>query len=69
MITKANISRALDSEELFEKCKSVGLEGEIRSSVEDGIKYFYSIKREGDMLFIGGSTFIVAEAIQYFEKM
>jgi dihydrofolate synthase/folylpolyglutamate synthase len=69
LITKANISRALDSEELFEKCKSVGLEGEIRLSVEDGIKYFYSIKREGDMLFIGGSTFIVAEAIQYFEKM
>lgn len=66
--TKAQIPRALDATILEQKCKSAGLEGEVRSSVADAIDYFFSICKPEDTLFIGGSTFIVAEAINKLEK-
>jgi dihydrofolate synthase/folylpolyglutamate synthase len=66
--TQAKIERALDAKILEKKCKSVGLKGEVSPTVEDAIMRFKEIYREGDFLFIGGSTFIVAEAIDFFEK-
>ncbi len=66
--TQAKIARALDAVTLDMRCKSVGLNGEISPTVEDAIVRFKEIYREGDLLFIGGSTFIVAEAIDFFEK-
>lgn len=66
--TQAKIARALNAEILASKCKSVGLKGEVCPSVESAIIRFKEIYKEGDYLFIGGSTFIVAEAIEFFEK-
>lgn len=66
--TQANIPRALDAKLLAKRCKSVGLQGEVALSVEEAILKFRSVCKEGDLLFIGGSTFIVAEAIEFFEK-
>jgi hypothetical protein len=47
---------------------AAGLKGESSLSVEEAIIKFSSVCREDDLLFIGGSTFIVAEAIEFFEK-
>lgn len=66
--TQAKIPRALNADVLTKRCVAAGLEGESTVSVEEAIKKFRSICREDDLLFIGGSTFIVAEAIEFFEK-
>jgi dihydrofolate synthase/folylpolyglutamate synthase len=66
--TQAKIPRALNADTLAKRCLSIGLQGEKTETVEDAIKKFRSVCKEDDLLFIGGSTFIVAEAIDFFEK-
>ena len=66
--TQARIPRALNAGILAAKCHSIGLQGEACQSVEESIRRFKEICKEGDFLFIGGSTFIVGEAIEFFEK-
>ncbi len=66
--TNAKIDRALDANVLAKRAISLGFEGEVKTSVEMSIRDYKKIYREGDLLFIGGSTFIVAEAIDFFEK-
>jgi dihydrofolate synthase/folylpolyglutamate synthase len=68
LFTNAKIERALDAGVLAERCRSLGLEGEVVPSVQEAIARFKEFCTEGDMLFIGGSTFVVGEAIQFFEK-
>ena len=61
--TKANIPRALDSNILQNKAKYYGLSGDVFLSVEEAFK---EAKRKAgplDVIFIGGSTFVVAEAL------
>lgn len=65
--TQAQISRALNAQDLAKKCSSVGLEGAVKSSVKEAVDYFCSVQKSDDVLFIGGSTYIVAEAIIYLE--
>ena len=64
--TQAKIERALNATELYEKCRSAGLNGEVKESVGVAIKDYMKICREGDLLFIGGSNFIIAEALPLF---
>ena len=66
--TQASISRALDSNVLASRCKGVDLDGRVVPTVAGAIKEYKKIFKEGDLLFIGGSTFVVAEAIEFFEK-
>ena len=69
---KARGSRALPAEVLAERMVSYGFRGE---AVNGGIGDFLGrlvpgngtgIAGEEDFIFIGGSTFVVAEAIEYF---
>ena len=57
------ISRALHASELFEYSKRFGLKGECCSSVAQG--YYNAIQNaeSSDLIFIGGSTFVVAEVL------
>jgi len=64
--TQAKIERALNGVDLYEKCRAAGLNGEVKESVESAIEDYMQIWREGDLLFIGGSNFIVAEALPLF---
>lgn len=61
--TKAKIPRALDENILFKKAKKTGLSGKAFSTVKEA----YSIAKQNasktDLIFIGGSTFVVAEII------
>lgn len=66
--TQASISRALDSNVLASRCRGVDLDGMVVPTVAGAIREYKKIFKEGDLLFIGGSTFVVAEAIEFFEK-
>lgn len=58
-----NISRALDAEILKRKAFHYGLKGEIYSSVRRAYDFALSSSDKDDFIYIGGSTFVVAEII------
>ena len=61
--TKANIPRALDELELLEIAKKYKLNGKSYSSVKLALKQAKLIANQDDLIFIGGSTFVVAEVV------
>lgn len=61
--TKANIPRALNEQEVQNKAAKIGLLGDCFTSVEQAINAAKSTAEPEDMIFIGGSTFVVAEAV------
>lgn len=58
---QANIPRALPAIELKNKAKNFGLNGIIVEEVNEAISYVISQCNEDDLIYIGGSTFVVAE--------
>lgn len=58
---KANIPRAMDAKELQLLAKKHGLSGEYYRSVKDAISEAKARSAINDLIFIGGSTFVVAE--------
>jgi dihydrofolate synthase/folylpolyglutamate synthase len=57
---EAKIPRALDAATLFEQAKST-LKGEVITDVNEAITQAKKIAGPDDMIFIGGSTYVVAE--------
>ena len=64
--TQAAIDRALKSEDLKEKAAVYNLIGDSYVSVKESIVSSLSAAKESDLIFIGGSNFIVGEALPYF---
>ncbi|HVA99068.1 MAG TPA: folylpolyglutamate synthase/dihydrofolate synthase family protein [Bacteroidia bacterium] len=60
---KANIPRALNEKELQQKAMQFGLKGNAFTTVSEAIKAAKKNASNKDLIFIGGSTFVVAEAI------
>lgn len=60
---KAKLPRALDAQELAQKAKTFGLQGNFYSSVKAALKAAQAAAKQGDIVFVGGSTFVVAEVI------
>ena len=60
---KANIPRGLDANELQNIAGNFGLKGKSYSSVRDAYKAALSSANKDDLIFTGGSTFVVAEVI------
>jgi dihydrofolate synthase/folylpolyglutamate synthase len=60
---KPDIPRGLDVEELSVKAKRAGLQGEPFQSVQEAYKASLKSASKEDLIFIGGSTFVVAEII------
>ncbi|MGA2823596.1 MAG: folylpolyglutamate synthase/dihydrofolate synthase family protein [Bacteroidales bacterium] len=60
---KADIPRGLDSNELRIKADGYGLTGESFGSVKKALKAARQCAGVNDLVFIGGSTFIVAEVV------
>ncbi len=58
---QANIPRALDAHELKQQALVVGLVGEVVSDVNEAIRTAKKRSGKDDFIFIGGSTFVVAE--------
>jgi len=61
--TKAQIPRALDESLLFQKAKKFKLKGQTFNTVNEAFKHAKKQAEKEDLIFIGGSTFIVAEVI------
>ncbi|MDZ7647466.1 MAG: hypothetical protein U5K54_09930 [Cytophagales bacterium] len=57
----ASIPRAMPSSELMEKALHFGLAGKDYKNVSDAISQARNESGPNDLIFIGGSTFIVAE--------
>lgn len=64
--TKAQIARSLDEKELQNIALNYGLGGTSYSTVQEAITHAKKKYSEEDLIFVGGSTFVVAEAIEYF---
>ena len=60
---KADIPRGLDANILAEKAFSLGLRGNVYSSVRDAYESAVNVAQYDDIIFIGGSNFIVAEIV------
>ena len=61
--TKANVPRALDEEKLRDAASAYGLEGRSYPSVFAALSDARLNAGSSDMIFVGGSTFIVAEVV------
>ena len=63
-----HLRRAYPSEKLREMGKSKGLKGSSYPSVQEGIHEMLKKVGPEDKVWIGGSTFVVAEALAFWEK-
>ncbi len=58
---QANLPRALDANILMEKAKTFNLQGKAIPDVNEALKWALKKAGEKDLIFVGGSTFVVAE--------
>jgi dihydrofolate synthase/folylpolyglutamate synthase len=61
--TKANIPRALDENILAKYAAEFGLKGQAFSDTKDAYNEAKKSAGKDDFIFVGGSTFIVAEIL------
>lgn len=64
--TRASIERALTPEEIAKKALVYGLRGDTYDNIKQAIDAAKQNADENDLIFIGGSSFIVADALPYF---
>ena len=64
IFTQASIRRAASPEKISEVASSLDLDFELASTVEEALAKAHQQLSPKDMLFIGGSTFVVAEALE-----
>jgi dihydrofolate synthase/folylpolyglutamate synthase len=60
---KANIPRALNETELSHAALAFGLKGETYHTVKVALNAAQQAAQKNDLVFVGGSTFVVAEAV------
>lgn len=58
---QANIPRALDASLLFEQARGYQLVGEVIPDVNEAVRQAKKKATDKDMIFVGGSTYVVAE--------
>lgn len=66
--TQASIQRAMPAEDIAAKALLHGLSGVVCDTVQEAVAKALARAGENDMIFIGGSTFIVADALPLFSK-
>ncbi|MCF8362607.1 MAG: bifunctional folylpolyglutamate synthase/dihydrofolate synthase [Prolixibacteraceae bacterium] len=66
--TKADISRALDENVLRNDAQKYHLSGSAYPCVNEALTAARTAATENDMVFVGGSTFIVAEVLEHITK-
>ena len=63
--TKASVERALSEVELKEKAEAAGLKGESYPTVAEALEAAKEKSLPKDLIFVGGSTFIVADLLAH----
>ena len=66
--TQASVQRAMPAEDFTALAASHGLSGVVCNSVPEAVEKALARAGQDDMIFIGGSTFIVADALPLFLK-
>ena len=66
IFTQASIRRAASLEKMAEVATTLALDFEVAPTVEEAVANAQQQLSKKDMLFIGGSTFVVAEALPLF---
>ncbi len=66
--TQANTSRALTANELFQKANRLNLIGKGFSAVEEAAKKALNDLQTNEILFVGGSFFVVGEFLNYWKS-
>ena len=66
LFTQASVERAMPAHQFAEKAAIHGLEGKTYEKVTDAVRDALGVTGEEDIIFIGGSTFVVADAIPLF---
>lgn len=64
--TKAGVERSLNEKTLAEQAAAFGLHGEMYETVAQAVEKAQKTAAENDFIFIGGSNFIVADALPLF---
>lgn len=67
--TQASVKRALPEEELAQKALKYGLYGTTYPTVHEAVRAATEEARKEDLIFIGGSTFVVADALLLFPNI
>lgn len=67
--TQASVKRALPEEELAQKALKYGLYGTTYPTVREAVRAATEEARKDDLIFIGGSTFVVADALLLFPNI
>nr|WP_299175684.1 folylpolyglutamate synthase/dihydrofolate synthase family protein [uncultured Allomuricauda sp.] len=60
---KPDIPRGLAAQKLWSEALKFGLNGEVFNTVENGYKAALAKANQNDMVYVGGSTFVVAEVV------
>jgi dihydrofolate synthase/folylpolyglutamate synthase len=63
IFTQAGVERAVDAEALASKAAEFGLQGEVVREVPKALARAKELAASGDVIFVGGSTFVVAEVV------
>ena len=58
--------RTLPADELQERATAIGLRGRAYPSVEEALREVVALANAGDLIFVGGSNFIVAELLKSY---
>ena len=66
--TQADIPRALNFEKLAHIADESMLQGQSFLSVKKAYQNALKYAKHNDLIFVGGSTFIVADLLKYLEK-
>lgn len=64
---EASVKRALPADKLAAFAAKAGLHGSVSKSVADGYKIALSQAVQGDIIFVGGSTFVVADLLNMLQ--
>ena len=63
--TQASVNRAMPAEELTRRANTVGLQGTTYTDVASAYDTSLSNASADDIIYIGGSTFVVADLLAY----
>ena len=63
---RASVDRALDEKILADKASGFGLNGDAFHTVADAVSAAKNASTDNDLIFIGGSNFVVADALPLF---
>lgn len=68
IFTQASVDRAMDASKLAAEAQKAGLTGETIPSVAAALSHARASAKHGDVIFVGGSSFVVADALEELQS-